>query len=83
MILAMAAVVMVVAAAVVCRYELAAAGSSSWNVGPAGGSGSGRYWDSWSSSTAEAAVWRGHFLVPAAYIYTAVAASSCGDTYNI
>ena len=63
MILAMAAVVTVVAAAVVCRYELAAAGSSSWNVGPAGGSGSARYWDSWSSSTAEAAVWCGHFLL--------------------
>ena len=42
MILAMAAstVVEVVAVfAVECRYELAAAGSSSWNVEPAGGSG--------------------------------------------
>ena len=58
MILAMAAVVTVVAAAVVCRYELAAAGSSSWKLEPAGGSGSARYWDSWNSSTAEAAVWR-------------------------
>ena len=45
MILAMAAVVTVVAAAVVCRYELAAAGSSSWKLEPAGGSGSARYWE--------------------------------------
>ena len=76
MILAMAA--LVGDAAVVCRCELAAAGSSSWNVEPAGGSGAARYWDSWSSSTAEAAVWRGHFLVHAACLYTAVAANSCG-----
>ena len=38
-----------------CRYGLAAAGRSSWNVGPAGGSGSARYWDSWSGCTAGAA----------------------------
>ena len=76
MILAMAA--LVGDAAVVCRCELPAAGSSSWNVEPAGGSGAARYWDSWSSSTAEAAVWRGHFLVHAACLYTAVAANSCG-----
>ena len=83
MILAMAAVVTVVAAAVVCRYELAAAGSSSWKLEPAGGSGSARYWDSWNSSTAEAAVWRGHFLVPAAYTLPAVAATSCGGAAQL
>ena len=75
MILAMAAsavVEVVAASAVECRNELAAAGSSSWKLEPAGGSGSARYWDSWNSSTAEAAVWRGHFLVPAAYTLPAV-----------
>ena len=43
----MAAVVVRIAAAVECRYELATAGSSSWKMELTSGSGTAGYWDSW------------------------------------